>query len=94
MDQAGNGFIACIDPQTGNMKKMWEGYGFTMTEPVFTDSFIIVRTAHPKLVALDRKSISEVIWEVPLKTYKPLAPVVAENLVLVWDGELTGKQKV
>jgi len=94
MDQAENGFIARIDPQTGKMEKMWEGYGFTMTEPVFTDSCIIVRTAHPKLVALDRKKMSSIIWEAPLKTYKPLAPLVAENLVLVWDGELTGKRKV
>lgn len=92
LEKAENGYIVQIDPQTGKTERTWEGYGFTMTEPVFTDSLLIVRTAHAKLVALDRNAGYKVAWETPLKTYKPISPVIAGDLVLAWDGEVTKEQ--
>lgn len=94
LDRSGNGFLARVLPKSGQVEKLWESYGFTMTEPVFTDSRIIVRTARPKLVALNRKDPSRVDWEVPLRTYKTIPPAVSPELVVVWDGEIIKEQMV
>ena len=89
IDQAGNAHLICVDPQTGEQEMVWEGYGFTITEPVLTDNLIIVRTAKSKLVALDIHDSARVVWEVPLKSYKPISPVVHDGLVFAWDGEIS-----
>lgn len=92
LDAAGNGFIVRINLETGAQEKVWEGYGYTMAEPAMTDAWLITRTARPRLVALRRGAKLEVAWEAPLKTYKPISPVIAGDLVLAWDGEVTREQ--
>lgn len=92
MELAGNGFLARLDPRSGAMDKIWSGYGYSMTEPVFTGNKIIVRTARPKLVALNRNNPGKIEWEVPLKTYKPVSPAISQNFVFAWDGEVTKNQ--
>lgn len=92
LDLAGNGFLARLSPKTGQLEKAWESYGFTMSEPVLTADKIIIRTARPKLVALNRRDPSKVVWEVPLRTYKPIPPGISSDLVLAWDGEVTKEE--
>lgn len=94
IDQAQNGYLACIDPRNGEMQKAWEGYGFTMTEPSFSVTHILLRTAKPKLVALNRKDVSQVVWETELMSYKPIPPLASSELVFAWDSEISNEHCV
>lgn len=94
LGQAEDGSLASFDLISGKNRSIWKGYGFTMSDPVFSESLIILRTARPKLVALDRRDPAKLFWETPLRTYKAFSPVIAGDLVLAWDGEITKEQMV
>ncbi|HPS41275.1 MAG TPA: PQQ-binding-like beta-propeller repeat protein [Anaerolineaceae bacterium] len=89
IDRAGNGCLVSIDPRSGKQEKLWEGYGYTMTEPVFAGSKFYVRTARPRLVAFNLRDPAKPAWEVALKTYKPVSLAADSQFVFAWDGEVT-----
>ena len=89
INEAENGHLVRVDPASGEIEKLWEGSGFTLTDPVFHNQTVILRTATPRLVALDTADGYKLKWQLPLRSYKPIPPLVSADRVLVWDGEVT-----
>lgn len=89
---AENAFLVQIEPTGGILTRLWEGSGFTMTDPVLYENLIILRTARGRIAALRRDNPAELLWSVPVKTYKPTPPIVCRERLLVWDGEVSKEQ--
>jgi len=89
LGEAENGCLARIDPSTGKKERVWEGNGFTLTDPVRVGDLVFVRTAKSKLMALNASKNFSTEWEATLKSYKPLPPLATRDMILVWDSEVT-----
>jgi outer membrane protein assembly factor BamB len=86
LDQAGNGRLVAIYPNSGKMTSLWEADSHQISPPVLTPDLVLVRTSKSELVALSRATKPTIVWRQPLNAWWALSPFVAGNMVLVSDG--------
>lgn len=86
IDQAVSGWLASIDPLTGDMSRLWDAGGHQLSDPVLAQELILVRTSSHGLVALRRTEHPALVWEQPLQAYWVLPPIVSDGRVWVSDG--------
>jgi outer membrane protein assembly factor BamB len=85
LDQAQHGWLAKIDPMTGEQKRIWEATGHQISTPVVGPDYYVLRVSTPELVKLDKKSY-KTIWRSHLRGSWSMKPVIVKDWVIVFDG--------
>ncbi|KPL78445.1 hypothetical protein ADN01_14645 [Levilinea saccharolytica] len=88
LEIAQSGFLAVVDPATGQMSTLWEGGSSIIGQAVPLDDRLLLRTGANELILFEFNESLHPIWKQALMTWWSAAePVLAGENILISDGK-------
>jgi len=86
LGKAGKGYLVSVNPNSGELKTLWEADGHQVSAPVLSGDNILLRTSSSSLVALSLAEKPQIHWQRHLDAWWAQPPLVSGDTIIISDG--------